>query len=362
MAEVLKVIDVSYAQGAIDWNRVEKVVKDGKLDGVIIRCGYGSDITSQDDNWYAVNVAEAEKRGIPYGLYLYSYANTQAKIQSEIQHTIRLAKNRHPVIGVYLDLEENSNGFIAASAAEQFVKALNALNYNAGVYCGAYFYRAYMMGVHERINSLWWIAGYGHNSGVPEYNFKPDPGFDYDGWQYTSVYRVDGINGGVDTSEWYTPWEKKGQPASQPINDTGFHYRGHSQTYSWLKSVRDGQIAGTVGESKRLEAIKITPPEGVELNVTVHVQHYGDIRYEGIKKGKSSGTESSKNDPIMGTVGEKLRLEGIIIECTKNETGKELYYQAHVQDEGWQDPVTEGMLAGSRGKSKRIEAIRIWMQ
>ena len=42
-----KVIDVSEHQGTIDWNAVK-----GNIDGAIIRCGYGDDISSQDDKQF----------------------------------------------------------------------------------------------------------------------------------------------------------------------------------------------------------------------------------------------------------------------------------------------------------------------
>ena len=39
--------------------------------------------------------------------------------------------------------------------------------------------------------------------------------------------------------------------------DLGIRYRTHVQTYGWQKYVRDGQLSGTSGESKRLEGIRI---------------------------------------------------------------------------------------------------------
>ena len=39
-------------------------------------------------------------------------------------------------------------------------------------------------------------------------------------------------------------------------------YRTHVQTYGWQSYVSDGAISGTVGQSKRLEAINI---QGVNL-------------------------------------------------------------------------------------------------
>ena len=253
---------------------------------------------------------------------------------------------------MFYDLEENNKGWIAARAAKEWCRQINASGYKAGIYCGAYYYKAYMKGVHEAVNALWWIAGYGHNSGVPELAYKPNPGFVYDAWQYTSVRTYNGIRGGVDTSEWYVPFDAVETPS--------IVYRAHVQNKGWMAPVRNGEWAGTIGKSLRMEAIKITP-DGMELEVTAHIQDIGDKLYKGIKKGQNSGEGSSPNDPIVGSVGKSKRLEAVTIKVTKNTTGKQIRYQGHVQNVGDTRVCKEGELCGTKGKSLRLEAIRIWL-
>ena len=53
----LKVIDVSYHNGTIDWAKV----KAAGIDGAIIRCGYGDNITSQDDKQWKRNADECTR-------------------------------------------------------------------------------------------------------------------------------------------------------------------------------------------------------------------------------------------------------------------------------------------------------------
>lgn len=50
---LMKVIDVSEHQGTIDWNRVKP-----QINAAILRVGYGSDITNQDDKQWNRNVSE----------------------------------------------------------------------------------------------------------------------------------------------------------------------------------------------------------------------------------------------------------------------------------------------------------------
>ena len=55
------------SNGKIDW----KKVKSSDVDGVIIRVGYGH---LMEDKYFQYNVSECNRLGIPYGIYLYSYA------------------------------------------------------------------------------------------------------------------------------------------------------------------------------------------------------------------------------------------------------------------------------------------------
>lgn len=148
----------------------------------------------------------------------------------------------------------------------------------------------------------------------------------------------------------YAGAERNEQQAGEPVNNAGLWYRLHVQNAGWLPAVRDGQTAGTTGLTLRAEALKITPPEGLELEVTVHCQNIGDKTYKVVR---------DKSDPVMGTEGKALRLEGFSINVVKNTTGKKLMYRAHIQNEGWQEWKSEGEFAGTRGKRRRMEAIQL---
>lgn len=88
-------IDVSQYQGKIDW---EKVKNDG-VDFAIIRLGFGMDLEKQDDKYAIYNMTECERLGIPYGVYMFSYATEvggEKGVVSEIAHTLRLLEKRNP--------------------------------------------------------------------------------------------------------------------------------------------------------------------------------------------------------------------------------------------------------------------------
>ena len=180
-------------------------------------------------------------------------------------------------------------------------------------------------------------------------------------WYWTYVYRYEGPARPEPEPE---PVIVPEQLPGEPVNDEGLNYRAHCQRAGWLPAVRDGQCAGTVGYSMRLEAIKISPPEGVTLDVMAHLQGVGDTWWRGVRAGERSGTESSDIDPVVGTVGESRRVEGIevdVVDWPKELAGKWLWYQLHLQGTGWTDVVRAGEYCGTRGESRRVEAVRMWI-
>ena len=62
------IIDVSAWQGNIDWNQLWA---SGEIDGVILRIAAGAEV---EDEMFATYISEIKRLGIPYGIYIYSYA------------------------------------------------------------------------------------------------------------------------------------------------------------------------------------------------------------------------------------------------------------------------------------------------
>ena len=60
--------------------------------------------------------------------------------------------------------------------------------------------------------------------------------------------------------------------------DPSVVYSTHVQNYGWLTTVSDGEMSGTEGKAKRLEAIKISlenAPYTGGISYKTHVQDYG---------------------------------------------------------------------------------------
>jgi GH25 family lysozyme M1 (1,4-beta-N-acetylmuramidase) len=185
-------IDTSYANGAIDW---DKAAND--IDFAILQCGYGQDKTSQDDKQFKRAAEACERLGIPYGIYLYSYAKNQTMAEGEARHAIRLAKGRQLSLPIYYDLEESSLGSVAASNMRAFGMAIENAGYWCGVYSGEYYYNSHLKNVSAYTK---WIARYNSNNGKA--TTKPSTA-NVAIWQYSSRGKVAGVSGYVDVNVAY---------------------------------------------------------------------------------------------------------------------------------------------------------------
>jgi uncharacterized protein YjdB len=127
-------------------------------------------------------------------------------------------------------------------------------------------------------------------------------------------------------------------------------YKTRVQDEGWQDWKKDGELSGTAGQSKQVEAIAI------ELrNSLIH----GDIKYRTYTQ--NGGWQDWKsNGEISGSDDETTKIEAIAIELT-DELSKsyDVYYRTHCQDYGWLGWAKNGEKAGSEGYSKRMEAIEI---
>lgn len=181
-------IDVSEHQGVIDWEKVKP-----EIDGAILRCGYGSDYREQDDAQFRRNADECTRLGIPFGVYLYSYADSVEKARSEAAHVLRLIKGYKLSYPVYLDLEENKTADGAVERAVVFGDIIENAGYWCGIYANLYWWEAILKDGLERFTK--WVAQY-----YRECEYK---GSHLDIWQYSAGGRVEGIRGNVDVNECY---------------------------------------------------------------------------------------------------------------------------------------------------------------
>ncbi|MDU7338619.1 MAG: glycoside hydrolase family 25 protein [Clostridium sp.] len=189
---MLKGIDVSNANGRADWDKLKS-----KINFAILRCGYGSDMVSQDDKQWARNVAECIRLGIPWGVYLYSYAMSTADAESEAAHALRLLKGLKPTYPVYIDMEDADaykakRGGISKQAATDicriFCERISAAGFIAGVYANK-DWAVNRLDMQQLSKWTFWLA---------QYNSKVTYAGNYDMWQYSSDGNLPGLSTRVD--------------------------------------------------------------------------------------------------------------------------------------------------------------------
>ena len=126
-------IDVSSYQGKIDWEKVKPYI-----DFAIIRCGFGNNLRSQDDVYYERNVEMCKRLNIPFGVYLYSYATTLDDARSEVEHTLRLIRNKKLEYPVFLDVESKRQMSLPKQdlidIVKYYCKELEKEGYYVGIY------------------------------------------------------------------------------------------------------------------------------------------------------------------------------------------------------------------------------------
>ena len=270
-----KIIDVSEHQGLIDWEKVKP-----QIDGAILRCGYGGDYEDQDDEQFRRNADECTRLGIPFGVYLYSYAKSIQAAQFEADHVLRLVKDYKLSYPVYLDLEQPGTEWGAAERANVFGDIIEAAGYWCGIYANLNWWEKHLQGL-ERFTK--WVAQY--------YRECEYTGSFMDVWQYTDAGIVDGICGNVDMNECYRDFpaeirgsailpEKPAVPvesmASEIVQDVDYAEEFH-ETKAGVYCVKaDGGLNLRAGASVDMPILKTLDDGG---NVVCYGYHTGGWLY-----------------------------------------------------------------------------------
>ena len=111
MAVTLYGIDVSYANGALNW---ADIANSGQVDFAILRAGYGR---NNLDAQFLNNAIGCFTNNIPFGIYWFSYALSVNDAENEGNYASNLADNLLQNLGISLaypiwyDWEYDSDNF-----------------------------------------------------------------------------------------------------------------------------------------------------------------------------------------------------------------------------------------------------------
>lgn len=192
----MKGIDVSFAQGAVNWGAVKA---SGKVDFAIIRAGYGR-LVSQKDEWFERNYAGAKAAGIPVGAYWYSYAMNEDEARLEADAFLSVIEGKQFEMPVYFDLEEDKQFGLGKARVSTIMRAFLEKVEAAGYFVGLYGSKSSLT-THtaDDIKNRYtiWMAHW-----VSQTNY----GGAYNIWQYSAAGRIPGIGGDVDLDECYVDY------------------------------------------------------------------------------------------------------------------------------------------------------------
>lgn len=202
-------IDVSTAQGAIDWD----ALKNSGIGFVVIRAAQGT----YQDSRFARNITECRRVGIPYGLYFAASAKTAAEAQAEAEFAEGFGRLYSPTYGMWYDMELNTQKQLGKTAITEMLRAWITHIKAAGYRCGIYTNKDWLDNRvdHELLNECdLWYAAYPASarkvlSDVPKDNRDllsyPEAAI----WQWSSSGTVDGILGNVDLNVCYESFGEK---------------------------------------------------------------------------------------------------------------------------------------------------------
>lgn len=240
-----KGVDISSLNGDVS---IQKI-KNAGYDFVMIRCGYGDDLTSQDDSQFEANVKKCEAAGIPWGAYLYSYALNIQDAVSEARHVIRLLKGKKPTMPIAFDMEDadgykRKNGMPSNQMLVDICKRFLAEMKRVGYYPMLY---ASLSWLNNQLNDSSLLNSY--DVWVAQWNKTCDYKKSYGMWQYggeTNFIESNSISGVgvVDKNKCYKDYPtiiknggyngwKKAAPAPLKICCTKAHTYANCQYAFW---------------------------------------------------------------------------------------------------------------------------------
>lgn len=192
----MKVIDMSGWNTNIDWSRL---VDEG-VEGVIVKISEGCTLSEL----HGKQIAGAAARGLKWGVYCYTHAQTTERAEEEAAVVIDALETLGygaPPLGIWIDVEapevigQDPDDVTAICSA--FISTCNAAGYSAGIYASLSTLTDCL-----NLNDLadyvpTWCAQYDDECNFYDYF----PGRILQGWQFTDAFEIDGRI--YDMSEWY---------------------------------------------------------------------------------------------------------------------------------------------------------------
>lgn len=205
-ANTLKGIDVSRYQGKIDW---EKVKADDISFAIIKAGGY----RYWKDANFEYNISEANRLGIPVGVYYYCSATSVEEARRQAQFCLNLVKGYTISYPIAVDIEDKSQTALSKELLGELTKAfcdeIAAAGYTPILYCSQSWLSDYIdMSYLSEVDR--WVANY---AGTYNRNYSRQI------WQCSCAATIDGIDGDVDLNFAYVDYTSLIEPRTQAVEN-----------------------------------------------------------------------------------------------------------------------------------------------
>lgn len=196
-AKILRGIDVSYWQGAIEWEKV----KAAGIDFAFMRASLGDYYV---DETFDYNITEAQRAGVKVGVYHYLKASSVEAARTEAKFFLEVLKPYEPDFPIVVDVEDSKHESLSAEELTRitavFCEEIKKAGYTPMIYASASWLTG-KLNTKQLSNYEIWVAHWGA--------LKPSFRGSYGVWQYSSKGRVSGIKGDVDLNVAYKNYSKK---------------------------------------------------------------------------------------------------------------------------------------------------------
>ena len=273
---IAKGIDVSYYQGTINWATVAT-----QVDFAILRLGYATTLDSQFKN----NAAGCNANGVPFGVYIYSYAESEAEAIEEAEFVISVLKDYDVDLPVFFDIEDECQSALGSSAIQNIVKAfcetIKDAGYEPGLYTFLSWFNSYFSGTYYNTLPKWVaqisVSSCSYAKGLTM-------------WQYSWTGSFSGISGDVDCNYYYGEFPGKNTDTSYLASCT---YYPSNLDVTVSSAVNMRQYPST--DYSILEELAA----GTQLHVTgVYKNTYGNYWYQVDRGGVTGYIDASYADVL----------------------------------------------------------------
>ena len=137
--------------------------------------------------------------GIPIGIYVYNYCNSEDTVKSGAEWTVNQLKDKGIDLPIYIDMEDRSIENLGKDKLTSICIAFNTVIENAGYWAGVYanlnWYTNYLNKDTIKARYTTWVAHYG----ISQDRYVGQ----YDMLQYSDTGKISGISGNVDMDIMY---------------------------------------------------------------------------------------------------------------------------------------------------------------